>query len=429
MRKEQFLIPLARQIIGRPRIAAAFGRLDKWGNPYTDEVQDDPMILADAMRKDGYVAWHPLYQQWFIMGWDEAREVLSSPHVSAETQMEVLLDVNPYTKLDEGTRTFIRNLLLLTDPPKHTRLRGLVNRAFTPRQVSRLQTAMIERVDGLLADFGDEVDLMQEFALRFPAMVIAELMGFDANEWQWLQRLSFSLTKITDPIRSFDPVELDDAFRQLRQRTLELVEKRQVEPAEDLLTALAAAEQDGDRLSEDELVAMVGLIMIAGHETTSSMIGLGTLLLHEHPDQLALLRRQPELWPNAVEEILRMDPTFRTDPRSAAKDLEIGGQTIKKGQNLVVMVQLANRDPRRMVDPDEFRVDRDDPSSLSFGYGPHYCLGASLARLELQTALPRLMDKLENYTIDRSKVDWRESLTLRGPASFPVERSEPAPAH
>lgn len=422
MRIEQVLIPMVRQIVSRPKLADALLGRTRWGNPFSDEASDDPMTLAPAMRDDGPVYWNPLYQQWFIMGYEEAREVLASPHVGTQNQMDVLLDVTPYTKLSAPTRTFLSNLLLLTDPPKHTRLRALVSRAFTPRQVARLEPRMIELSENLLDEFGDTVELMDAFGTRFPAMVITELVGFDPSEWKWLQGISTSLTKITDPMRSFDPAELDTAFEELRSRTLALAAERTANPTEDLLTGLALAEEEGDRLSEDELVAMVGLILIAGYETTSAMIGLSTLHLHEHPDQLALLREDPELWPNAVEELLRFEPALRTDPRTALEDFELGGKTIKKGQNIAVMVQLANRDHQRHENADELHVDRADPAQLTFGHGIHFCVGASLARAELRTALPRLMDKLDDYTVDRSNIDWRESITIRGIESFTLTR-------
>ncbi|MEM9561606.1 MAG: cytochrome P450 [Actinomycetota bacterium] len=431
MRREQVLIPLVRQIVKRPRLADAFFRLDRWGSPFTDEAVDDPMALAPAMRASGPVHWHPLYQQWFVSGYDEAREVLASPHVGTANQMEVLLDVRPYTSLSADSRSMLRHLMLLTDPPKHSRLRGLVNRAFTPRQVSRLEPMMTSMVDELLAGLlagpdgddadPDEIELMGGFAVPFPAMVISELFGLDRTNWRWLREVSATFAKLIDPVRGFDPDEVDAAVDEFRSRVLTLAAERRAVPADDLLTGLALAEaDDGDRLSEDELVSVAGLILFAGHETTSSMIGLSVLLLRERPDQLDLLRRRPELWPNAIEELLRFDPTLRSDPRTVNEDFELAGHHLKRGQNIIVLTQLANRDLRRLPDADELLVDRDDPAPLSFGHGIHFCLGANLARGELLAALPPLLDALDGYEVDRSAVEWRESISLRGPVSFPL---------
>ncbi len=421
MRREQFLIPLVRQIVKRPRLADAFFRFDPWGNPFSDEVLDDPMTLAPAIRDCGPVYWHPLYQQWFISGYDEARQVLASPHVGTANQVQVLLAVRPYPKLSERSRAVLGNLMLLTDPPLHTRLRGLVNRAFTPRQVARLEPMMTSMVEDLLTDFDGDIELMSDFAVPLPAMVISELFGFQRQDWVWLRDISAVFAQLVDPVRAFDTGTVDAAIDELYDRILALAAVRRDEPTDDLMTGLAMAEaEDGDRLSEEELVSMSALILFAGHETTSGMIALSVLMLREHPDQLALLRERPDLWPNAVEELLRFDPTLRSDPRTVNEDFELAGHRLKKGQNIVVLPQLANRDHRRLADADELRVDRPDPAPLSFGHGIHFCLGANLARAELQLALPPLLTKLDGYTVDRQRIEWRESISLRGPTRFPL---------
>jgi cytochrome P450 len=421
MRIEQVLLPTVRQIIQRPRLADTLFRFDPFGNPFSDAAVADPMVLAPKIREQGPVYWHRLYQQWFISGYDEARQVLASPHVGTAHQMDVLLDVRPYTKLRPTARSMLRNLMLLTDPPQHTRLRSLVNRAFTPRQVSRLEPMMASMVEELLADFDDEIELVTDFAVPFPAMVISELFGFERKDWLWLRDLSTSLTKVVDPVRGFEPTEVDHAAEELRDRVLELAKLRRADPTDDLMSGLALAEaDDGDRLTEDELVSVSALILFAGHETTSNMIGLSAMMLRQYPEQLSLLRAKPELWTNAVEELLRFDPTLRSDPRTVLEDFELGGQRLKKGQNIVVLTQLANRDLRRFADADELHVDRDDPAPLSFGHGIHYCLGANLARAELRSALPPLLAKLDDYQVDATRIEWSQSLSLRGPARFPM---------
>ncbi len=431
MRREQVLLPLVRQIVKRPRLANAFFRFDPWGNPYTDEMLNDPMHLAPAIRASGPVYWHPLYQQWFISGYDEAREVLASPSIGTANQMEVLLDVRPYTKLSTRSRSMLENLMLLTDPPKHTRLRGLVNRAFTPRQVSRLEPMMASVVDELIDGLGQNADgaieLMTDIAIPFPAMVISELFGFERKDWVWLRDISAIFAQLIDPIRGFEVDPVDRAVDELYERVLDLAARRRAEPTDDLISGLALAEaDDGDRLTEDELVSVAGLILFAGHETTSGMIALSVLMLREHPDQLALVRERPELWPNAVEELLRFDPTLRSDPRTVNEDVEIAGHQLKRGQNIVVLPQLANRDLRRLPDADELRVDREDPAPLSFGHGIHYCLGANLAKAELGAVLPPLLDALDGHIVDRTRIEWRESISLRGPTSFPLARQPAA---
>lgn len=422
MRKEQLLIPLVRQLAKRPALAEAMFRFDPWGNPFSEAMVIDPMTMAPAMRKTGPVYWHRLYQQWFITGYDEAREILASPHVGTANQVEVLLDVTPYTKLSPRSRAFFQNLMLLTDPPQHTRQRGLVNRAFTPRQVNRLESMITSMVDELLAniDLDGEVEVMEQFGFPLPAMVIAELFGFQRSDWRWLRETSATVAAMVDPFRSFEVDDIDRAVDGLYDRVLALAAARRAEPTDDLITGLALAEADGDRLSEDELVSVAGLILFAGHETTASMIGLSVMMLRERPDQLALLRTQPDLWPGAVEELLRFDPAVRTDPRTVLEDFEFGSHQFKKGQNIAVLPQMTNRDLRRFPDADELKVDREDPAPLTFGHGIHYCLGANLARAELRLSLPPLLNALDGHVVDPARITWRESIALRGPTRFPV---------
>lgn len=413
-----------RWVLKHPRLADALFKLDPWGNPFSDEALRDPMGLADEMRAGGAVQWKPMYQQWFVLGYDEAREVLSSPHVGTRQQAEVLLDVPPYTKLSSTARNMFSNLLLLTDPPQHTRLRGLVNRAFTPRQVSRLDQRMSDIIDRLIEQFPDgEVELMDAFAVPFPARIIADLFGLPGDEWEWLRKVSQTLSQLIDPFRGFEVAAVDDCAQQLHDRVVALANERRADPKDDLITGLALAQdEDGDRLSEDELVGVAAIILIAGHETTAGMIPTSLLALCDNPDQRALIESRPELWPNAVEELLRYDTSLKADPRFALEEFELGGQKIKRGKNVLVLNQMANRDLNRFADADELRLDRKSPAPISFGHGIHYCLGANLAKAELGAALPRLLEALGDYTIDKDRVEWRPSVTLRVPDRFPIRR-------
>ncbi|MEM7096572.1 MAG: cytochrome P450 [Actinomycetota bacterium] len=428
MRIESIAIPMIRQVVKRPRLADYLFRFDRWGNPFSLEAVANPQISLDLMRQDDPVVWRAPYQQWFVHGYDEAREVLASPHVGTANQMDTLLDVRPYNQLNERSQSFFRNLMLLTDPPQHTRLRKLVNRAFTPRQVTRLEPRLEEMADRLIAGFGDEVELMGDFATEFPAAVISELLGFGHGEWRWLDAAGQVLVQALDPFRGFDPAEMGTAVATFGDRILAAAEERRLDPGEDVLTGLALAEADGDRLSEDELVSVAGLILVAGFETTAMMFGYALMALHDHPDQLELIRERPDLWPNAVEEILRYETSVRSDPRTALEDFELAGKQIKAGQNILVMNHAANRDRRRFADADELRLDRENPSPISFGHGIHYCLGANLARAELRIGLPRLIEALGDYRIDRDRIVWRESITLPGPARLPIRTGERAAA-
>ena len=190
-------------------------------------------------------------------------------------------------------------------------------------------------------------------------------------------------------------------------------------PADDLLTELVRCEAEG-QIDRTELLSLLVILVFAGHETTTGVLGNALVALGRNPEQRDLLRTRPELWPNAVEELLRFDTVLQTDPRQALEDVTIAGQRIRAGQNVTVMLGAANRDPARFTDPDRLRVDREDPAPISFGHGIHHCLGAALARLELSVALPAVVEALGSYRVDETHLEWKTSLAFRSPTNLRV---------
>ncbi len=424
MRVETVLFPVLRQIVKRDRLAeAVFGR-DSWGNPFSDDQARDPSIAFEAMRKQPPIVHKRMYQQWFVTGYDEARQTLASPEATSSQQADMLLSVPPYNRLNKQGTSFLKNFLVLTDPPVHTRLRGLINRAFTPRQVARLDERMDTIIDSLIDDMmsgpGNTVDPVASFCAPFPVFVIAELLGVPRERWRWITDMSTTMTQLFDPIRGFDLAAMNAAHVEFHDYVTELAGEKRANPQQDLLTGLALAEDHGDRLSTDELVAVFGLVLFAGHETTTGLFGNSLVNLHRFPEQRALIRSKPDLWPNAVEELARFDPPIKADPRAAVQDLNIAGHVIPAGSNIVVLLGAANRDPRRFDRPDELLLDREDPAPLSFGHGIHFCIGANLARMELRKGLSRLLEVLGDYSVDDGATEWKRSLTLRGPTAMTV---------
>lgn len=414
MRSEAVIFPILRQVIKRERLSEFLFKLDPWGNPFNAENLSDPFLVSDKIRADGPLVYKPLYQNWFISGYEEAKQVLSSSHATVSEQAETLLAIRPYNKLNHEGQNFLRNFLLLTDPPKHTRLRALVARAFTPRQVARLEDRMDAIINDLMADLNVHGgDVVAGFTTPFPLHVIAELLGLPPERWSWAAEMSAMATQLLDPFRAFNLEEMNLKLSEFHAYVLELADERRANPTEDMLTALAKVSHEGDRLSEDELVAVFGLILFAGHETTAGLMGTSIVNLAAYPEQRKLLRDNPNLWPNAVEELLRFDSSVRSDPRVAASDIEVGGKTIKAGSNIVVMISNANRDLNRFEQADELILDREDPAPISFGHGIHYCIGANLARLEIKKGLQRLLSELGDYEVEQ--LEWKPSITLRGP--------------
>lgn len=424
---QRIIIPAVRQVVKYPRLAEyAFG-WDRWGNPFSDERYSDPFPMLTRMQaEDGPITYRAFYQQWFVFGHEEAQILLNDPRVSTETQIANLFDVRPYNKLSPRTETFFRNWLLVRDAPDHTRLRRLVSGAFTRRTITALEPTIEAVTAELMAGLVGRrrFDVVADFASRLPTTVIADLLGLPPERRDWLHRIAGTISVFLDVMESWDPADLDRAVDELYDYLPDLAAERRLHPRDDLITALAQVEDDdgGTRLTTDELVATVGLLIFAGHDTTMSQIGNALLALARNPDQRSLIWSQPELWSNAVEELLRYDSAVTLTQRHTVDDIEIADRTIPAGSDLIVMVNIANRDPRRYDDPGSLRLDRDDPRPLSFGHGAHHCLGHALARAELRIGLSALLEDLCNYWVDEDSIEWRRSLALRGPVKMVVER-------
>ena len=229
-----------------------------------------------------------------------------------------------------------------------------------------------------------------------------------------------------EPLTPFDPASMSQRFAELDTYFRDLIDQRRNEPGDDLISALAAPD-DGPALHDDEIVGMIGSLLFAGHETVTGTLGNALVALALHPQQRALLRARSDLTANAVEELLRFDPPTQVSARQATADFGVAGVTIKRGDNIGLMIGAANRDKRRWPDADDLRLDRTDPKPLSFGFGAHHCLGAALARMELRLALPALLDTLGDYTIDLERTTWKRSFALRGPTTLPLNRASPDP--
>lgn len=422
-RREELALAVVRGLVKRPKLGDLVFRLDRWGNIFGADRFVDPYPIYERMRASGPVSFSPFLQQWAVVGYDEARQVLSSPSFGVAAQMEVLLSARPYANLSDATKALFRNALLFTDPPLHTRLRSVISRAFTPRRMAALEPRIEVLTARLLAEMGDDPtpDLVAGFTERLPVQVIGELIGLPEARWPWLAEISATLRTMLDAVTVVDPVVVDATAHEITTYFGALAGDRLAQPRDDLLTILAQAASEG-QLSSPELASLLMILLLAGHETTTGVLGNALVALARHSDQRDLVRRQPELWPNAVEELLRFDPTVQTDPRAALEDVTIGDRTIKKGQNLTVMLGAVNRDPRRFDAPNQLRLDRDDPAPLAFGHGIHHCIGAALVRIEMRVAMPALLDALGNYGIVEDQLAWKRSVAFRGPSRLRVRR-------
>jgi cytochrome P450 PksS len=321
----------------------------------------------------------------------------------------------------------IDNHLLSHDPPDHTRLRNLVGKAFTSRMVNQMQPRIEAIADQLLDQVGPQgyMDLIEDYAFPLPIIVIAELLGLPVEDRRQLREWSKAFIA---------PVQNEADYELFKTKMLaftdylgKLFRERRREPRQDLITAMVQAEEAGDKLSEAELFSMVILLIVAGHETTVNLIGTGMLSLLRQPDQLARLKQAPFLIDEAIEELLRYDgPVETSTPRWAAEDVEIGGQLIRRGQQVEVVIAAANRDPAQFAQPDRLDITRQDNRHLGFGLGIHYCLGAPLARMEGKIALTKLLQRLPKLGLAApvETLQWQRLPPVRGLRSLLVRWGE-----
>ncbi|MGH1493259.1 MAG: cytochrome P450 [Acidimicrobiales bacterium] len=433
MRIEQVVMPMVKAVVSRPKLAEQMFRFSRWGNPFSAQRYEYPYPIFEAMRQDGAVLHSKMYQQYYVLGHEEAKEVLASSDVIVSEQRELLHVLNPSKKLRPQAKSFIDHLLLFIDPPDHTRLRRMVSRAFSPRQISRIEDAVDRLAKEMVAEMlataqrsGGSVNVVDHFTEPLPVNVICELLGVPEERWEWAAEVSGAISLLGNLMSGFDPDYVSSSIEDMRAYFLELADERRANPADDLITELVAVDEDGDRLNDDELVGIVGILMFAGHETTSGLLGNSIIALADNPEQRSFIRANPDRWDNAVEELLRWDTPLQVDPRTSTAEIAVGDSRIKKGSNILVFLGAANRDPDFYDDPNVLRLDRHDPQPVSFGHGMHHCLGHALARMETKVAMRAFVDAFGDYTVDTAQTVWKESVVTRGPINLIVRPGLPA---
>lgn len=362
---------------------------------------------------------------WYAVGYDACHHLLmdkSFGHKDNEFVLHQGVNKERLERLRKRQRRL--GLSMVTEnPPEHTRLRGLVSSAFTPRRVESLRPRIVELVEDYLDRMAEqrEVDVMQALAFPLPVTVIGELVGVPEEHRERFRPL------VMDGMAAGRPNATEEDIQRAERRGeeaealfRELFDERRASPRDDLLTDLIAAHDEGDRLSEDELLSTAFLLFFAGFVTTTNLIGNGLLALLRSPDQLARLWTRPELVPSAVEEMLRYDSPVQLLSRSALQPAVVAGVEFAPGESTIVLIGGANRDPARFPDPDTFDVARPDNRPLSFGWGIHHCLGAPLARLEGQVVFDRLRDRFSEIELLEDAPEFSPGLGLRGLRSLHV---------
>jgi cytochrome P450 len=386
------------------------------------EVLANPYPLYRRLRTEDPVHWDPFLHAWVVTRYPDVITVLHRFSANRTPSPEQLASMG-LESLTPIARVMVRQMLFL-DPPSHTRIRGLASQAFTPRRVERLREHIQDIMDSLLDAVLPQgrMEVIEQLAAPLPAIVTAEMLGVPVGDHQLLKKWSADFAEMLgnfqhNPDRAAGVLKstedmvayFRDAIREQRER-----------PRDGLVSALLAAELDGDRFTEEEVIANVIVTMVGGQETTTNLIGNGILTLLRNPAELARLREDPALIVSAVEELLRYESPSQHTARLAPEDVMLGDKRIRKRQAVIAVMGAANRDPERFADPDRLDLARADNRHVAFGWAAHFCFGAPLARIEGQIAFSTMLGRLPDLRLEPGPLVWRENLGLRGLTALPV---------
>ncbi len=386
------------------------------------EVLGNPYPLFHRLRSEDPVHWDPFLHAWVVTRYADVLEVLHT--FSADrTPTPEQLSAMGLAQLGPIAQLMVKQMLFM-DAAQHGRLRGLASRAFTPARIEVLRSHIVEIVNSLLDCFEgrDSVDVITDLGEPLPAIITAEMLGVPVEDRHQLKKWSANFAEMLGNFQH-NPEHAPMVLRTVEEMTAyfrEAVAESRRHPREGLIHSLLTAEIDGDRLSDEEVVANVIITMVGGQETTTNLIGNGVLTLLRHPDQLQKLRANLGLIPSAVEEMLRFESPSQHTARLAPSDRELGGKPMQKRQAVIAVMAAANRDPERFADPDRFDITREDNRHLAFGYAAHFCFGAPLARLEGQIAFETLLRRFPSFHLEPQKLEWRTNLGLRGLTSLRI---------
>jgi cytochrome P450 len=400
-------------------------------NPFLPEVIADPYPIYRYYREKDPIHWgisshSKLPGTWYLFRYRDVMQVLESTKFGREaSRVRDDGEGSPVPKAYKGFQSMVSKWMVFRDPPDHTRLRSLVNKVFSPKMVENIRPEILKIADDLIDRLTDRssMDLVEDFAFPFPVMVIAAILGVDPEDRplfrEWALALQHaSASRLTPSPDVYEKAE--EATQGLIAYFNNTIAQRHQEPRSDLISALIKARDEGDKLTDDEILATCIHLLTAGHETTINLISKGILALLKNPEAIEQLKSHPELMSNAIEELIRYDSPVQMVTRWAYADIEIGGKTIKRGDSVGLILGAANRDPERFTEPDSLNFQRQDYKHSGFGSGIHFCLGSTLARTEAQIAFKTLLDRLPNLHLLDEKVEWQNNIVFHGPKSLRV---------
>jgi len=392
----------------------------------TPDFFADPYPFYHQLRSTQPVYWSDRLGAWLLTRYTDVASALHDSRLKSGSRIQAIMSQLPETVRSETQPLYqhLTKMMAFTDPPNHTRLRTLVGKAFTPGTVAKLRPRIQAIVDELLdkVQGTGKADLVRDFAYPLPAIVICEMLGIPLEVRDHFKQWSNDIVGFVSAgqVTAHKALTAQRSVAALTEYFLSLCEQRRQHPREDLISALVIAEEEGDKLTEDELLSMCVQLFFAGFETTEGLIGNGLLALMRNPDQLKNLRDNPSLIGTAVEEFLRYDNSVQRQARVASVDLEIGGQRILQGQYLLLFIGAANRDPAQFRDPDRLDISRCENKHVAFGHGIHFCIGAPLARLEGEIPINTVLRCFPGVQLMSQSLAWEELLALRKLKSLKV---------
>jgi len=393
--------------------------------PSDPGVLANPFPLYRRMQDEDPAHWSPLLKGWVLTRYEDVKRVCLDTRMSSDRLRPFFASLPPAEAARMAELIRILTLwMVFRDPPEHTRLRRLAARVMNVRSIHALRPNVEALTAWLLQGIGEReaFDFIADFAGPLPALVIMDALGVPRGELARLKRLSDEMALFIGSARETHDKypRAEAATREMAELFRELIAARRAAPQRDLLSELVHLEDEGDRFSEDELVATCVLLLFAGHETTTHHLANGLLALLAFPAELAKLRADPSLAPAAVEELLRYDGPIGAQVRIVQVEQQFHGKTLRPGERVFLLMNAANRDPRAYADPDRVDLGRDGVPHLTFGFGPHICLGFPLARLEGQVALPAVLARWRRIKLAPARLEWLDSMVLRGMKAMPL---------
>ena len=418
------VLQMIQKLVANDRTLQLLGPLIGPVNLVSPRYRRDPHATWRSLREENRLVFNRTFQSWLLTRYEDAQTALQSPYLSSDRKQVPAVRIALWFNRNEpALLDFLQRNLLMNEGEQHRRLRKIVSKAFTPRRVNELRPRLEELAEDLLdqACHGGTIELVGDFAYPFPVAAIAELLGIPISDREKFFQWTGDLVQILDPLQGTEGAEsMRRATQDLYAYFRPLLAERRASPQEDLMSAMIAAEDTGESLTEGDMIALCVLLLAAGHETTANLIGVSVLNLLRHPGQRQRLQDDLGLLPTAVNEFLRFESPVQMTDRAVVEDFEISGRRFRRGKVLGISIVSANRDPAQFENPDVLDLGREHNPHLALGHGAHFCLGAQLARLEGEIALGALLRRFPNFRGPTDPPAWRRSTILRGPSQLPL---------